>query len=436
MAWWFLVSLAVYGEPLPGDRQFWVTRPYCWTSLLGAKLLFIVTFVSFPLLLADCFILTRQGLRPWESPVGMLWHELAIFTVILLPMIAVACITAGLAQAVLVGLITVAPILALGRFFGPFLSPFSEFGVVRQIDGGTDIAVGIWEPLACLVLASAALAIIILQYRARRTGVARVIFAAAVLLVLCGRFLPGESTFDLQSPLFESRIDTSSITAVFSPDSNPLPTVSPALQNPDYYGLARVTLPIRFGGAPSGTAVVVEMMLGEITPPNGKPLNTLLYFGPATPDTVWHEADLDRSLFEPVKSAPVRLHLTIYLTVLGDAHSHDMPLRVGSHRVPGVGMCELLPQPHNFSVLDCRAPFRQPAYVLARFDGSGDIRQREQQQENYSPFPAEFGINPISVFAWAVPKGATTVAFTTMKPLAHVRRDLDIPNVQLAEFAR
>ncbi len=49
MAWWFLVSLAVYGEPLPGNRQFWITRPYRWTSLLGAKLLFIVAFVSFPL---------------------------------------------------------------------------------------------------------------------------------------------------------------------------------------------------------------------------------------------------------------------------------------------------------------------------------------------------------------------------------------------------
>src|SRR5208337_3681267 len=56
MAWWYLASLAVYGEPLPGDRQFWVTRPYRWTSLLGAKLLFIVAFVSFPLLLADCLI--------------------------------------------------------------------------------------------------------------------------------------------------------------------------------------------------------------------------------------------------------------------------------------------------------------------------------------------------------------------------------------------
>jgi hypothetical protein len=27
------------------------------------------------------------------------------------------------------------------------------------------------------------------------------------------------------------------------------------------------------------------------------------------------------------------------------------------------------------------------------------------------------------------------IVFTTMQPLAHIRRELDIPNVQLAEFA-
>jgi hypothetical protein len=54
---------------------------------------------------------------------------------------------------------------------------------------------------------------------------------------------------------------------------------------------------------------------------------------------------------------------------------------------------------------------------------------------DYSPYPADFGISPISDSSWPVPTGATTLAFTTMKPLAHIRRELDIPKVQLAEFA-
>src|SRR5208337_225154 len=35
LAWWYLASLAVYGEPLPGDRQFWVTRPIAGPACSG-----------------------------------------------------------------------------------------------------------------------------------------------------------------------------------------------------------------------------------------------------------------------------------------------------------------------------------------------------------------------------------------------------------------
>ena len=33
LAWWILIARVVYGEILPGDRQFWITRPYRWTKL-------------------------------------------------------------------------------------------------------------------------------------------------------------------------------------------------------------------------------------------------------------------------------------------------------------------------------------------------------------------------------------------------------------------
>ena len=56
-----------------------------------------------------------------------------------------------------------------------------------------------------------------------------------------------------------------------------------------------------------------------------------------------------------------------------------------------------------------------------------------QWHSHYSPYPADFGIDPIADTNWAVPKGATTVVFTTLQPLAHIRRELDIPNVQLIE---
>src|SRR5687768_13366660 len=42
LAWCHLVMLMVHQEPLVGDRQFWVTRPYSWRSLIAAKAMFAV----------------------------------------------------------------------------------------------------------------------------------------------------------------------------------------------------------------------------------------------------------------------------------------------------------------------------------------------------------------------------------------------------------
>lgn len=428
VAWWYLASLTVYGEPLPGDRQFWVTRPYRWTGLLGAKLLFIVAFVSFPLLLADCFILTLQGFHAWANPGGLLWHEVEVFAVLLLPMIALACITTSFAQVVLVVLATIVSITVLQIV----LSPHGEAVGVGFSVGGEWIG----GSLVCLVLLSAALAIMILQYRARRTWVSRAIFVAVVLLLLWpGKILPWRTTFALQWCLVKSRIDTSSITAVFSPGSVRPPTVPPEPQNAVPPNLVRVSLPIRLYGIPSGTKAVVNAMWAELTLPNGNRSKTLLFFGEFPGDTVWHDALVERSVFERLKSTPVRLHLTIHLTVLGNPHTEDVPLGGGPRRVPGVGLCEFDPQGPDRAALSCRAPFRQPAYVLAQFDKYDKNVPTEQRRADYSPYPAEFGISPISDYSWPVPTGATTLAFTTMKPLAHIRRELDIPKVQLAEFA-
>src|SRR5579872_589291 len=61
LAWWMLIARVIHDEALPGDCQFWITRPYSWKSLLGAKALFILTFISLPMLLADGVIVHAYG---------------------------------------------------------------------------------------------------------------------------------------------------------------------------------------------------------------------------------------------------------------------------------------------------------------------------------------------------------------------------------------
>src|ERR1700761_8710283 len=44
LTWWFLIARLIHAEAIPGERHFWLTRPYNWRSLLAAKVLFIVIF--------------------------------------------------------------------------------------------------------------------------------------------------------------------------------------------------------------------------------------------------------------------------------------------------------------------------------------------------------------------------------------------------------
>src|SRR5689334_15107338 len=56
LGWWTLIVRAIHSEALPGDRQFWATRPYSWKSLLAAKALLVLLFVNLPLAIAQAAI--------------------------------------------------------------------------------------------------------------------------------------------------------------------------------------------------------------------------------------------------------------------------------------------------------------------------------------------------------------------------------------------
>ena len=74
MAWWYLIARVIHQEAIPGDRQYWVTRPIAWRHLLGAKLLFILAFINLPVAVSDCVILAAAGFNP--ATVGMVMCSL------------------------------------------------------------------------------------------------------------------------------------------------------------------------------------------------------------------------------------------------------------------------------------------------------------------------------------------------------------------------
>jgi len=102
LSWWTLIARVIHGETLPGDRQFWITRPYSWKSLLGAKALFILAFINLPMFLADIAIVRAYGLHPLGAELpGLLWSQVLLTIVFVLPVAALSALTGGFVQLIL-----------------------------------------------------------------------------------------------------------------------------------------------------------------------------------------------------------------------------------------------------------------------------------------------------------------------------------------------
>jgi hypothetical protein len=86
---WFAITVRVMQEEsLVGDRQFWVTRPYRWQSLLAAKLLFAALCIWMPFLLMQCIMAMRAGLNPLNA--GLLTSTIMALLYIWLPCMLLA----------------------------------------------------------------------------------------------------------------------------------------------------------------------------------------------------------------------------------------------------------------------------------------------------------------------------------------------------------
>jgi hypothetical protein len=91
----YLITRVVHAEPIPGDRQFWLTRPYNRMSLAGAKLLFIAAFICAPICAAQLVMLLASGFPLLPAIPGLLWSQALIFFVGSFLVAALASITSS-----------------------------------------------------------------------------------------------------------------------------------------------------------------------------------------------------------------------------------------------------------------------------------------------------------------------------------------------------
>ncbi len=168
LVWACLIAEAVHGEALVGDREFWMTRPYRWGRLLGAKALFVAAVVHLPSFLTDAGVLMAHGYNLMEVFPQLLLRQLLLAGGLTLPAMALGGLVSDLTKFVI-------GVPALCATLGLSLGLRQSTSFVFMVGGLVHLAI---------VLAGVAgVVILVLQYRQRRTRLARIV-ALSTLLAL------------------------------------------------------------------------------------------------------------------------------------------------------------------------------------------------------------------------------------------------------------
>src|SRR6267143_2418762 len=433
LAWWRLIERVIHAEVLTGDSQFWITRPYSWKSLLGAKALFILAFISIPMLLADGVIVRAYGLPLAAEMPALLWSQVLIAIVFILPIAALSALTTGFVQLIFailtpcviaLGVAIVAPEVVLGGFLG-----------------GSD-----WVKTyyAFLVISVAASAILLWQYSMRGTAVGRSLAVAAGILAVLGMTLiPWSVAFRIQSWLSKQRVDQSLVHVDFDSGNRWLTRV--VIEGGDRL---RVELPLDITGLPHGMLARPEGFSVHLQAPDGTRWQAdqlLLRIAGKMSQKFSLEATVDGAFYRKVKDEPLKVRGSLYMTLFGNRQTVRVPFEDRSVPVPRVGVCSASGGANRQSYfLICSSAFRFPPVLVSyRFIQSSteavqDVWSSTEPRRpiSYSPFPAELGISPVSQdFTFSTVRAPLSEArVDTVEALVHIRRNFEIDNLRLGQL--
>ena len=181
LAIWSLVATTIQSEPLIGDRQYWLTRPFTWYHLAAAKLAVIALCINLPLFLFQAIALGSNGLSLLSYFPALLWRQVFFSALVLLPAVAMAAITRTQGQFALLILLSVSALAGLawiGWTGAPVNSGTAVDGDSRH--GGR---------VAC----RSSGAIVVLQYARRRAALARWLLAFTVVACFGCMLVPWEA---------------------------------------------------------------------------------------------------------------------------------------------------------------------------------------------------------------------------------------------------
>jgi hypothetical protein len=419
-----LIGRLVSAEAIPGDRQFWITRPYQWKSLLGAKVLFILTFANLPIFLAQLAILMMDGFPLVSNLPGLLWSQVLLL-VFSLPFVAFATLS------------SIKPFQLILLAFAAGL-----WALMTGVNGGPLAGVA-WVPasLALVVLFATAVATLLIQYKSRRTIFSRWL-AGAGLLISGYLFvaMPWPVSYAVQSRFSKQPALGSSIQMTLGQTPAQgfwLTTVRPKFE---------LHVPISVEHIPGGTEIRANAFRISFHSPDGRGTEldglecrdfkrTTLAANSVTISLVCYA---DAEYFDRERNQPLAIDASLYFTLFGNARSQTIPLSNQPVNALDGLQCYTDNVRAQWDVY-CRSAFRWPARLVYAKLGQTDANSFTESV-SYSPFPADLDIEPVQTrWASTYASGPTPivedVTIVTEEPLAHLRRDFKMRDVQLVQSA-
>lgn len=438
----YLIARAVHAEAIPGDSQFWISRPYRWKSLLSAKLLFILLFVNLPVFVARLAILLMGGFPLASIVPGLLWSQFLILLVFCIPIAAIAALTRGLVPFIFSMLLLLGAGLGIQTLSGP-LSLLNLGTRVNPIQW-------VWDAMAGVMLAAAGVAVVWIQYKSRSTRFSRALgISVAVATIVAYLYLPWPVAFAIQTHTYTHTLDASKMHVVSEPRSKRLVVGSSRLLE------AQVGILFPITGIPEGMTAEANSFVVELRDTKGRSWKSDFYHPLGTMKASESPGHADfagyllipRTFLNEVRDQSLRLSGSIYLTLFGSARSKtvqfiERPVAVIDDRLADMidglqcgtaaGVDPYTNRPARRAFY-CRSPFQWPRKrVDVRFDAS-DTRTLGRAM-SYSPFPAELSLQNVAFEMAPLLRKPSEVTVTTREPIKSIRLDFEVPDVRILEY--
>ena len=455
LAWCCLIALAVNQEPLVDDREFWMTRPYRWPTLLGSKLLFVALFIHLPSLIADAAILGFRGFQPLAYVPQLFWKQIVLAAVLTVPAMALAALMKNIAHFLLAAILILGAAAYLAGVADPIRAPWIPMDEVRY-------------SLAALVLALPACALVLVQYARRRTVPARIAGTAAVVLAgLLFGYLPSTFTNRVRAMLYPAHVIVVHLSSS--------PQESYPYNSDNGSGPVQVGLPLTVSGLSATSDVQFGRPTLEIVGPEGQRYRT-----PArSPSRNFATIDLDaytnfglqnwlvlrlrRSVYDRIKNGKILVKGICTLALHRQGETTWMPIGA-SQAAAGIGRCSTIVEPSNLysdamlKVL-CESPYAIPALTRVRLwrpetgrvwdhrlgDGGTPVSgPRESWLSPLNRMNTHFQLAPAAAAngygqQWLVPRDALAngkLAITPYPTTAWAVVDFDFPDITLSDYVR